>query len=190
MVGCILFELQIPIVFLLSYLFHCVFLCFAEAPSAFGESSHLALTIVFQLVVLFIVVPLHFVVGDNPNATLLLRGIGQSLCSLIITSVLFGPKLYIIWQGHADDPRQFLTYTPNERLKDGHCRPGRTSASLAFGEISTVNHDARGRTSNSNAHPPASRPEREHARDSSHEGQQGMLALHFLVCLLSFLHVF
>ena len=64
----------------------------------------------------------------------LLRGIGQSLCSLIITSVLFGTKLYIMWQGYADDPRQFLTYALDGPLKGSACIAARTSANLAFSD--------------------------------------------------------
>lgn len=40
---------------------------------------------------------------DNPNALMLLRAGGQLFCALIINISIFGPKLYYIINGRAND---------------------------------------------------------------------------------------
>src|SRR6185312_9141358 len=87
--------------FIFELIYICTLLCLLlymafsirHTPSAFNESHHL-LSCVFALcVVLAILVPLQFIVNSDPSAVLLVRGIGQPLTALIITIILFGPKL-------------------------------------------------------------------------------------------------
>ena len=43
-----------------------------------------------------IVVPIDYLVDDNPDATVIIQGLGQSICALVLTVTLFGllPYLY------------------------------------------------------------------------------------------------
>jgi len=74
-----------------------------KVPSAFNEGPHIASTLLSLTVLLIILIPVQFMVGDNPDALVIIRGIGQVLVSTVMAFFLFGPKLYYILEGKEND---------------------------------------------------------------------------------------
>jgi len=74
-----------------------------KVPSAFNEGPHIASTLLSLTVLLVILIPVQFMVGDNPDALVVIRGIGQVLVSTVMAFFLFGPKLYYILEGKEND---------------------------------------------------------------------------------------
>jgi len=74
-----------------------------KVPSAFNEGPHIASTLLSLTVLLIILIPVQFMVSDNPDALVVIRGIGQTLVSTVMTFFLFGPKLYYILEGREND---------------------------------------------------------------------------------------
>jgi len=74
-----------------------------KVPSAFNEGPHIASCLLSLVVLLIILIPVQFLVGDNPNALSVIRGIGQVLVSAVMAFFLFGPKLYYIIEGKEND---------------------------------------------------------------------------------------
>lgn len=74
-----------------------------KVPTAFNEGPHIASCLLSIFALLIILTPLNFIVNDNPDALVLIRGLGQNLIALIITLFLFGPKLFYILEGREND---------------------------------------------------------------------------------------
>jgi len=74
-----------------------------KVPSAFNEGPHIASTLLSLTVLLVILIPVQFMVSDNPDALMVIRGVGQVLVSTVMTFFLFGPKLYFILEGKEND---------------------------------------------------------------------------------------
>lgn len=74
-----------------------------KVPTAFNEGPHIASCLMALFVLLIILLPINFMVEDNPNALVLIRGIGQVLVTLVLTFFLFGPKIFYILEGREND---------------------------------------------------------------------------------------
>lgn len=74
-----------------------------KVPTAFNEGPHIASCLMSMFVLLVIILPLNFMVDDNPDALILIRGVGQILVVLILTFFLFGPKVFYILEGREND---------------------------------------------------------------------------------------
>lgn len=74
-----------------------------KVPTAFNEGPHIASCFMSLAMLLIILVPVNFLVDDNPNALLIIRGVGQCLISITMTFFLFGPKLFYILEGREND---------------------------------------------------------------------------------------
>lgn len=96
---------------IIQFLYICLFLVagIAEAwgvrkvPTAFNEGPHIASCLLSLTMLLIILVPLNFLVNDNPDALMIIRGVGQNLICLTLTFFLFGPKLFYILEGREND---------------------------------------------------------------------------------------
>ena len=64
-------------------------------PSAFNESQHISSCVVVLMFFGVLIVPLTLYVHQQPESAVLLQGLGQALLVLLLTSILFGPKLYV-----------------------------------------------------------------------------------------------
>ena len=67
-----------------------------DLPSQYSESSHIQNALVLLLFFGAIVIPLDIFIQDTPEAAVLIQGLGQSFLCLILTLILFGPKLYYL----------------------------------------------------------------------------------------------
>lgn len=74
-----------------------------KVPTAFNEGPHIASALLSLVVLLVILVPLNFITSDNPNALVIIRGIGQNLIVIVMTFFLFGPKIFYILEGREND---------------------------------------------------------------------------------------
>lgn len=63
-----------------------------NVPSAFFESSHITIALFALFFSGVVLVPVDFAVSDNPNATALIRGIGQSFVTACLALILYVPK--------------------------------------------------------------------------------------------------
>lgn len=80
-----------------------------DTPTAFNESTHILGALLVLLFFGVILVPLNFMLEQNPEGLLLIRGIGQTFAALILTAIIFGPKLYYIAIGRANDQTMLNT---------------------------------------------------------------------------------
>jgi hypothetical protein len=76
-----------------------------EVPTAFNESTHIMMSLFALIFSGIILIPVAILVGDNPEATVIIQGLSQPIVALVLTVVLFGPKLYYIYTGQANDTR-------------------------------------------------------------------------------------
>jgi len=74
-----------------------------KVPSAFNESPQIASAFMSMLILIMILVPLNFIVNDNPDALVLIRGFGINLGAIVLSVFLFGPKIYYIIEGREND---------------------------------------------------------------------------------------
>jgi len=74
-----------------------------KVPSAFNEAPSIASSLMSLAVLLIILIPLNYMVDDNPNALMLIRGLGQILATSVLALFFFGPKLYLILEGKDND---------------------------------------------------------------------------------------
>jgi len=74
-----------------------------KVPSAFNEAPQIASSFMSMLILMTILVPLNFIVNDNPDALVLIRGFGINLSALVLSIFLFGPKIYYILEGREND---------------------------------------------------------------------------------------
>jgi len=74
-----------------------------KVPSAFNEAPSIASSLLSLTVLLIILIPLNFMVDDNPTALMLIRGLGQILVTIVLALFFFGPKLYLIIEGKDND---------------------------------------------------------------------------------------
>jgi len=74
-----------------------------DTPSAFNESTHILGALLELIFLSIVLIPLDFINQDSPQATLLIRGLGQSFGCLTLAMILFGPKLYYIAVGRGND---------------------------------------------------------------------------------------
>jgi hypothetical protein len=74
-----------------------------NVPSAFNESQHIANAIFLLIFFAVIIVPLDILVQDNPNASIIIQGIGQCFLGIMLLVVLYGPKIYYIVSGKSND---------------------------------------------------------------------------------------
>jgi len=74
-----------------------------KVPSAFNEGPHIASCLLSLAVLLVILIPLNFMVDDNPDALMIIRGLGQVLVTTVMCFFLFGPKIYYILEGKEND---------------------------------------------------------------------------------------
>jgi len=74
-----------------------------KVPSAFNEAPSIASSLLSLAVLLIILIPLNYMVDDNPNALMLIRGLGQILVTSVLALFFFGPKLYLILEGKDND---------------------------------------------------------------------------------------
>ena len=63
-------------------------------PSAFSESVHISNCVTVLIFFGCILVPLVLYVHQQPEAAILLQGLGQALLVVLLTTILFAPKLY------------------------------------------------------------------------------------------------
>jgi hypothetical protein len=85
--------------------------------TAFNESWHIAVC-VFSLVFFGVVlVPLQLLVSGSPNALVLIRGVGQSLGAIIISLVLFAPKMLALWLDENDATAKTTAAPPSSGLR-------------------------------------------------------------------------
>jgi hypothetical protein len=82
-----------------------------NVPSAFDESQHIANAIFLLIFFAVIIVPLDILVQENPNASIIIQGIGQCFLGIMLLVVLFGPKLYYIASGKANDKKMLEVAT-------------------------------------------------------------------------------
>jgi hypothetical protein len=66
-----------------------------NVPSSFNESQQISHSIACLAFFLIILVPLQFIVQDDPNALIVIRGYGQALGAFLLCLVNFGPKVYL-----------------------------------------------------------------------------------------------
>jgi hypothetical protein len=90
-----------------------------NVPSAFDESQHIANAIFLLIFFAVIIVPLDILVQDNPNASIIIQGIGQSFLGIMLLVVLFGPKLYYIASGKANDKKMLEVATSTGNKQSG-----------------------------------------------------------------------
>jgi hypothetical protein len=97
-----------------------------NVPSAFDESQHIANAIFLLIFFAVIIVPLDILVQDNPNASIIIQGIGQCFLGIMLLVVLFGPKLYYIASGKANDKKmlEVATSTGNKGSSGATGRKG------------------------------------------------------------------
>jgi len=95
----------IQFAYILSFLFAGVVEAWGvrKVPSAFNEGPHIASTLLSLTVLLVILIPVQFMISDNPDALMVIRGVGQILVSAVMAFFLFGPKLYYILEGKEND---------------------------------------------------------------------------------------
>jgi len=74
-----------------------------KVPSAFNEAPSIASSLLSLVVLLIILIPLNYMVDDNPNALMIIRGLGQILVTSVLALFFFGPKLYLILEGKDND---------------------------------------------------------------------------------------
>lgn len=74
-----------------------------KVPSAFNEAPSIASSLFSLTLILIILIPLNFMVDDNPNALMVIRGLGQVLITIVLALFFFGPKLYLILEGKEND---------------------------------------------------------------------------------------
>lgn len=74
-----------------------------KVPSAFNESPQIAASFFTLVILVLVLIPLNFIVDDNPNALVIIRGFGLNLASLVMTVFLYGQKLYYIMEGREND---------------------------------------------------------------------------------------
>jgi len=74
-----------------------------SVPSAFNEAPHIASCFLSLAVLLVILIPVNYLVDDNPNALIIIRGLGQALVTIVMCFFLFGPKIYYIIEGKEND---------------------------------------------------------------------------------------
>ena len=88
-----------------------------NVPQAFNESSHLLNCAFLLLLFLVLIVPLQFLIDDDVNALILIRGVGQCFACFALLAALFAPKMYFILVGRANDKsmqNNNRTYLDNE----------------------------------------------------------------------------
>lgn len=136
-----------------------------DVPVAFSESAHMLHCIFAMLVFLVLIVPLQFILDDNPNALILLRGIGQVVASLTFVLAVFGPKLYLIFTGQGDNKAlQTATSMVSASSTPGSSTIGATkprSASITQSTVAGGNNSANSKptgTSTPNGNSAATRP--------------------------------
>ncbi len=83
-----------------------------SVPDAYNESGYITACLFVILFFAIILTPLQYLVEDSPRALGLIRGVGQSLLALLLTLILFGPKLFYIWIGRENDRAMVATATP------------------------------------------------------------------------------
>jgi len=105
--GADAFNTWLIIQFIYIAAFLMVAVCIAwsvrKVPSAFNEAPSIASSLLSLAVLLIILIPLNYMVDDNPNALMLIRGIGQILVTSVLALFFFGPKLYLIIDGKDND---------------------------------------------------------------------------------------
>jgi hypothetical protein len=74
-----------------------------NVPTAFNESSHIANCMYVFCLIMAIILPLNFLVEDNPNALVLIRGMAQNLCALSMCLSIFSPKVFMLATGQGND---------------------------------------------------------------------------------------
>lgn len=60
------------------------------------ESAHIANCLMVQIFFGVLIIPLTLYTHHNPESAILLQGLGQCFLVAMMTSILFGPKLYIV----------------------------------------------------------------------------------------------
>ena len=74
-----------------------------DLPCEFRESSHIQNAIILLAFFGAIVLPLVILVQDDPSACMLIQGLGQAFLCLVLSMILFAPKLYYLFQRHTKD---------------------------------------------------------------------------------------
>ena len=72
-------------------------------PVAFNESQDYVNASSCMFFFIIIILPLQFLIDGDVNALILIRGVGQNLAACFLLAALFGPKLYYIFVGRAND---------------------------------------------------------------------------------------
>ena len=90
----------VQVAFVCSLIFPSVYFGFKtrDLPSQYNESSHIQNAVVLLMFFGVIIIPLDIFVQDDPTAAILIQGLGQALLCLLLTTILFGPKLYYLTQ--------------------------------------------------------------------------------------------
>lgn len=64
-----------------------------DIPTAFNESVHMLNAVLMLLTFGCLLVPVDIFVSDNPEAAVVIQGIGQEFVTLALTIIIFGPKV-------------------------------------------------------------------------------------------------
>jgi hypothetical protein len=99
-----------------------------NVPSAFDESAHIANAIFLLIFFAVIIVPLDILIQDSPNAAIIIQGIGQCFLGIMLLVVLFGPKLYYIASGRANDKKMLAATSGTFTNKKTRGPSNRTNA--------------------------------------------------------------
>jgi hypothetical protein len=116
-----------------------------NVPSAFNESQHIANAIFALLFFAIIIVPLDTLVQDNPNASMIIQGIGQAFLGIVLSIVLFGPKLYYIVIGKSNDKTMLTQQNTSTKTKKLTADTATT-----FNHINNKNTNTEDTTNNNN----------------------------------------
>ena len=89
----------------------CVILCSGAflafrtrlVPVAFNESQHIFASLTLCIFFLIIIVPLDFLISNSLESAVVVQGLGQSFLALCLTLINFGPKVYHIAAGNANN---------------------------------------------------------------------------------------
>eukprot|EP00743_Colponemidia_sp_Colp-15_P002071 GILK01002247.1.p1 GENE.GILK01002247.1~~GILK01002247.1.p1 ORF type:complete len:687 (+),score=85.68 GILK01002247.1:66-2126(+) len=74
-----------------------------SAPSAFNESFHITVCLLFLMFYGIILIPLQFIISANPDAVAIIRAVGMLFGIWVVLGSLFVPKLLIIKHGQANN---------------------------------------------------------------------------------------
>jgi hypothetical protein len=120
-----------------------------DLPSQYNESGHIQNCLIFMAFFLCVVVPLDNFIKDNPEATVLIQGLGQAFLCILMTLIMFGPKCYYLSNlssrargvGNVGGPTQIPTAIDAEKSGSG------TMASSGYASTKPASNNVARKTS-------------------------------------------